>query len=100
MAKDARQKLAVTDDKDEEENKENLEEKEGAWVTMVVQRDRLVVVQEDRGWGWKLGCIRRYGYSTTSFYFESGRKARTGIGVYTFLTDCVGVCMIFLIVIH
>lgn len=86
LKKETRHQLPVSDD--EEEGEDEKEAATGELVTFVVQTDRVVVVRRNRSWGWKLGCIRRYGYSESDFYFESGRKARTGEGLYTFLTDC------------
>lgn len=76
----------MTDDEDEDDD----EEKE-VWVTLLVQSARLVVVREARSWEWRIGFIKRYGYSTSTFYFESGRKSRAGKAMYTFISDCVGV---------
>lgn len=86
LKKETQQKFQVSDAEEEEEEDEK-EAAAGKLVTFLVQTDRVVVVRRKRSWGWKLGCIRRYGYSESDFYFESGRKARTGEGVFTFLTD-------------
>ncbi|KAG0729805.1 Fibroblast growth factor receptor substrate 2 [Chionoecetes opilio] len=59
----------------------------GPWVRLLLKTDRLVVVREGRSWEWKLGCLRRYGHSKSDFYFESGRKSRTGEGMFAFDTD-------------
>lgn len=87
IEKDTRQKLPVTDDEYDDEE-EDEKKKTEVWVTLMLQGDRLVVVRDARSWEWRLGYIRRYGYSSSSFYFESGRKSRTGKAVYTFITDC------------
>ncbi|XP_045134128.1 fibroblast growth factor receptor substrate 3-like isoform X2 [Portunus trituberculatus] len=87
LKKETEQKLQVSEDDDEEEEDNEKEAAAEELVTFLVQTDRVVVVRKERSWGWKLGCIRRYGYTENDFYFESGRKARTGEGLFTFLTD-------------
>lgn len=36
---------------------------------------------------WPLRCLRRYGYDSDLFSFESGRKSDTGPGIYAFKCD-------------
>ncbi|QQP38376.1 Putative LOC100877025 [Caligus rogercresseyi] len=33
---------------------------------------------------WPLKCLRRYGFETNMFSFESGRRCKTGAGIYAF----------------
>ncbi|XP_069158169.1 fibroblast growth factor receptor substrate 3 [Procambarus clarkii] len=48
-------------------------------ITLVVNGYRLCE--------WSLSSIRRFGYSTSNFHFEAGRRAATGEGLFTFLTN-------------
>ena len=83
LKEDEKEKFQVSEDEEEEDkNEDDL-------VTLLVQTERLVMVRSSRSWEWRMGCIRRYGWSSTEFYFESGRKSRSGEGFLTFLTDVV-----------
>ncbi|XP_071545638.1 uncharacterized protein [Panulirus ornatus] len=57
-------------------------------AVLLVKTDSIFLQGGDlKTWSWSINAIRRYGYNTTSFHLEAGRKSKTGDGVFTFLTD-------------
>ncbi|XP_068015874.1 fibroblast growth factor receptor substrate 3 [Melanerpes formicivorus] len=56
----------------------------GAGVMELTQRELLLHTHKRDAVRWPYLCLRRYGYDSNLFSFESGRRCQTGQGIFAF----------------
>lgn len=62
----------------------------GSGIMELTQRELVLHTHKRDAVRWPYLCLRRYGYDSNLFSFESGRRCQTGQGMCfkTFLRDC------------
>ncbi|KAK4290593.1 hypothetical protein Pmani_036519 [Petrolisthes manimaculis] len=71
-----------------ETNKNTEKDQTRRDVALLLQTGRITLTRNGiKWWDWTMGNIRRYGHDLSCFYFEAGRKARSGEGIFILCTD-------------